>query len=1748
MLWARKFGGTLLLALFITLFSSSLANIFPAKAEAAAGVNAQISFQGKVVKSDGTNIADGTYNVQFKIYQDGASTGGGSNVWTENRLVSAGNGVSVTSGTFQVNLGSITSLSSVDFNQNTLWLSLQVGNTTSCTITTNFQSNCGGDGEMSPFIRFTSTPYALNADKLDGLDSSALVQLNPSGQQTGSVDISGNVKTGGNLIGTNAAATNYLLGALGLGTTNPQTTAALTLANGKWISAVDASGTGYVNMFQLNGQNQIQVGAALNIDGGIVLPTNGGQMTLVDLGIDGTAAAGAKQSYSLRVGSTNALTVYGEADGAGNAQNLRVAVGSSITPQYTLDVGGDLNLSSGSAFRINGTAGAALSCSSGNVIQNATVMGGIVTAGSCAAVSAGGVTSVGTFSGSTSYANGASISGSTLTLGAADASNPGLVSTGSQTFAGAKTFNGGIAVAGGQSITLTGGITSTRPVSPTAGMLYFDQTTGQLLTYSGSKWQADRSSNTVVVGTSASGGTSSAVASKAPDGADYVNTSTTSAQTVINSALTAAAAAGGGSVYLMEGTYIIDGSINIPDRVTLLGAGVNATTIKLKNAINANINAITNANTSNAVNIRIAQLTVDGNKANNTSGTQTGIYGNNIGNSTAEGLNVDSLTVQNFRTHGLSLNSASRSMIKNSTLLSNNGNGIDVNLISASTITQNVIGSNSGTGIAVSLSTNLIISNNTITGNATQGVYLNFFASANMVTGNQITENGGSTDNNGVVIDGDSDNNSISGNVISDTSATTTNIAIKITNSAADSNRIADNTVTSSGTISDSGTGTIYAGQADASGVLLNRSSAGSIFQATTNGVSSFQIQNSGGASFFTADSSNQLITTKDLNVGDAANRSTGRLFSDGFESGNLDKWMGSVSGSVTAATDQKRGGRYAAKVVQTGAASAVSTTINSSATVALRGYVYASASPSANGSILFGTYNNNDGTGFVAASRSSAGLLCVYVSFAGTNNCSATALPLNQWNKVELIVTSATTASGSYSLYLNDTALLTASSVRTNSSLANFDRIQLGSGSGTTQTFWTDDMVVDTQLSGDSASLNVNDSLHVAGTSSFGSSVLIQPAGNTTQAFRIQNSTGATLFTADTINSRIGIGTTSTATARVDVKATTADSSASVLNLQDSNSGALLNVRNDGQLTVGSTSPATSTATFGSFDPAVVDTLNDNNLFLATKFTTGTSGGTLDSLSIYVGTLDPTVGNRKYRLGIYTEGGSNKPTTLIAQSAEGTLTTANGYNTLPVSATLSGNTSYWLVYWTNGTASNRNSFAYNTGAANQYYQYALTYSSGGLPPSASAAGSNYALALAINASMTVSTTTTPLIIQSNGNSIFQAKSSTTTAFQIQNTSGASLFTVDTQNTQIIANNITKFCIALASCTRTLGVGGSIGATGAINGAGSFSTTGGADVAEYIHAAPDVAIADVVMADQNDTERVVKTSSAYSTAAVGVIADPEKSGFISNIYADIDGNTSDPDAKPLTIAGRVQVKVTDEGGRVRPGDYLTSSSTPGKAMKATRAGPTIGKALGFFDETEGTVLVLVNLSYYDPFDGNNLQSQSGVFNALTASAANFSSLNISGPVAAGTLKVTGLATFDGSLVVAGPAEFQDITVNGRLLVGGAKPTVIAGKAIGTAKTSMPDTAPTVSMDGNDTAGTITVRTGGSAVSSGVLTQLRFSEVYRSPYKVVVSAANGPAGKLRVYTSKTAEGFELLTDDTIAQATEYQFDFITIGIK
>lgn len=179
---------TLCVALITMLFLGSIANAAP-------GVNQTVSFQARLLTPQGQPVADGYYNVQFKIYQDGTGTAagnpGGTLEWTETYVNNGGNNaVFVKNGYLSVNLGSLNPFGTqVDWNQDTLWLSMNIaGSSTLCE--TFGTAPCLADGEMLPMKRLTAAPYALNSGKVGGKSADELIH-NGTSQQTGNFNISG---------------------------------------------------------------------------------------------------------------------------------------------------------------------------------------------------------------------------------------------------------------------------------------------------------------------------------------------------------------------------------------------------------------------------------------------------------------------------------------------------------------------------------------------------------------------------------------------------------------------------------------------------------------------------------------------------------------------------------------------------------------------------------------------------------------------------------------------------------------------------------------------------------------------------------------------------------------------------------------------------------------------------------------------------------------------------------------------------------------------------------------------------------------------------------------------------------------------------------------------------------------------------------------------------------------------------------------------------------------------------------------------------------------------------------------------------------------------------------------------------------------------------------------------------------------------------------------------------------------------
>ncbi len=98
---------------------------------------------------------------------------------------------------------------------------------------------------------------------------------------------------------------------------------------------------------------------------------------------------------------------------------------------------------------------------------------------------------------------------------------------------------------------------------------------------------------------------------------------------------------------------------------------------------------------------------------------------------------------------------------------------------------------------------------------------------------------------------------------------------------------------------------------------------------------------------------------------------------------------------------------------------------------------------------------------------------------------------------------------------------------------------------------------------------------------------------------------------------------------------------------------------------------------------------------------------------------------------------------------------------------------------------------------------------------------------------------------------------------------------------------------------------------------------------------------------------VVRSKKAYDADLFGiVVANPS-----------VVLNKADATTEPVISYGEVIVKVSDKNGKIKRGDFVTSSSKEGVGQKATESGFIIGKAQEDLSGSEGTIGVFVNIQF-----------------------------------------------------------------------------------------------------------------------------------------------------------------------------------------
>ena len=147
---------------------------------------------------------------------------------------------------------------------------------------------------------------------------------------------------------------NANTGNVGIGTSNP--TSLITIANNKWLSAISSNGSSGINMFKLNTNNQIEVGAPLLI-GPLEFAADSGLVSFLDMPITASSPLGTPHGYVMKIDGNNILSTYAESNGSGGINNARVGIGTA-TPSAKLEITGEaspslkLTSSSNSAYNV----------------------------------------------------------------------------------------------------------------------------------------------------------------------------------------------------------------------------------------------------------------------------------------------------------------------------------------------------------------------------------------------------------------------------------------------------------------------------------------------------------------------------------------------------------------------------------------------------------------------------------------------------------------------------------------------------------------------------------------------------------------------------------------------------------------------------------------------------------------------------------------------------------------------------------------------------------------------------------------------------------------------------------------------------------------------------------------------------------------------------------------------------------------------------------------------------------------------------------------------------------------------------------------------------------------------------------------------------------------------------------------------------------------------------------------------------
>ncbi len=326
-----------------------------------------INFQGRLTDNNGNVLPDGSYNIKFRIFN--ASTGG-TNEWEADRVYgTSDHRVTVENGLFNIQFGDTSqgdpTLSPSLFSGTyPLYLEVELPTPASATCASN---GCAvwTEGAMTPRQSLASSPYAFNADTLDGIDSTAFGQLSTANSWT--------------------AANSF----------TPSSGVAITLTPAASTDSLDVKNSSGATQAYFDSNGILNVGQTIQ-----------DTTTTVDLGTSanpfrsgyfGTSVQTPALNATSSGGTitTNAGTIQNSTSSTGmtidlkSSSNTTLTVTNSGTGTAGVSVEGGLTIGTGQTYDVGSSTGEGVTCSSGQILNAIAVTGGVVTSGSCVAAGGG---------------------------------------------------------------------------------------------------------------------------------------------------------------------------------------------------------------------------------------------------------------------------------------------------------------------------------------------------------------------------------------------------------------------------------------------------------------------------------------------------------------------------------------------------------------------------------------------------------------------------------------------------------------------------------------------------------------------------------------------------------------------------------------------------------------------------------------------------------------------------------------------------------------------------------------------------------------------------------------------------------------------------------------------------------------------------------------------------------------------------------------------------------------------------------------------------------------------------------------------------------------------------------------------------------------------------------------------------------------------------------------------------------------